>query len=79
MISNRDLSQLAAPRGVVLRGKIPGRIHSSHLLIDDVPFVTGGRLVRRGTMACPGDLEPRTVLAPHLGGLAIDGVAASKC
>ena len=33
------------------------RIRSGHVLVDDVPFVTAGRQVQRGTMICPLDTQ----------------------
>jgi len=40
------------------------RIQSGHLLIDDIPFVTGEKQVRRGTMACPLDTQGDIAIKP---------------
>lgn len=40
------------------------RVLSGHLLIDDVPFVTAERLVSRGTLVCPLDLNGDSTSKP---------------
>ena len=40
------------------------RIQSGHLLIDDIPFVTSDKQVRRGTMACPLDTQGDSAVRP---------------
>lgn len=40
------------------------RIRAGHLIIDDVPFVTAGRTVVRGSLVCPLDMRGETTSAP---------------
>ena len=54
------------------------RIQSGYLLVDDVPFVTAEREVRRGTMICPLDThgdetaKPSTHVMSFAGGIPCD-------
>src|SRR6476646_2207085 len=54
------------------------RIQSGYLLVDDVPFVSAEREVRRGTMICPLDThgdetaKPATHVMSFAGGIPCD-------
>ncbi len=54
------------------------RIQSGHLVVEDVPFVSAGREVRRGAMVCPLDLlgdratRPATHVMWFAGGIPCD-------
>ena len=41
------------------------RIQSGHLLVDDVPFVTGQRQVQRSTLVCPLDTQGDSTTKPQ--------------
>jgi hypothetical protein len=54
------------------------RIHSGHLVIEDVPFVTAAGTIARGSLACPLDTEGETSARPSTHMMWLSHIPHSK-